>query len=61
MVSYPIKQIFGPVQSILKFETFEEVVDRANNSNYGLGAGVITNDITTALAFVKHVRAGSMW
>ncbi|XP_026732427.1 aldehyde dehydrogenase X, mitochondrial-like [Trichoplusia ni] len=55
------EEIFGPVQSILKFETFEEVVDRANNSNYGLGAGVITNDITTALAFVKHVRAGSMW
>lgn len=55
------EEIFGPVQSILKFETFEEVVDRANDSNYGLGAGVITNDITTALAFVKHVRAGSMW
>jgi len=55
------EEIFGPVQSILKFETFEEVVDRANNSNYGLGAGVVTNDITTALSFVKHVRAGSMW
>lgn len=55
------EEIFGPVQSILKFETFEEVVDRANDSNYGLGAGVITNDITTALAFIKHVRAGSMW
>ncbi|KAH9628703.1 hypothetical protein HF086_003657 [Spodoptera exigua] len=34
------EEIFGPVQSILKFETFEEVVDRANDSNYGLGAGV---------------------
>ncbi|CAH0406876.1 unnamed protein product [Chilo suppressalis] len=55
------EEIFGPVQSILKFETFEEVVDRANDSNYGLGAGVITNDITTALSFIKHVRAGSMW
>ncbi|XP_053612677.1 aldehyde dehydrogenase X, mitochondrial-like [Plodia interpunctella] len=55
------EEIFGPVQSILKFETFEEIVDRANDSNYGLGAGVVTNDIATALAFVKHVRAGSMW
>lgn len=54
-------QIFGPVQSILKFETFDEVVDRANDSNYGLGAGVVTNDITTALSFVKHVRAGTVW
>ncbi|XP_028042330.1 aldehyde dehydrogenase X, mitochondrial-like [Bombyx mandarina] len=55
------EEIFGPVQSILKFETFEEVVDRANDSNYGLGAGVITNDINIALAFVKHVHAGSTW
>ncbi|CAH2108459.1 unnamed protein product [Euphydryas editha] len=55
------EEIFGPVQSILKFETFDEVVDRANDSNYGLGAGVITKDITVALAFVKHVRAGSVW
>lgn len=55
------EEIFGPVQSIHKFETFEEVVDRANDSNYGLGAGVVTNDVNVALAFVKHVRAGSMW
>ncbi|XP_075974915.1 aldehyde dehydrogenase X, mitochondrial-like [Anticarsia gemmatalis] len=55
------EEIFGPVQSILKFDTFEEVVDRANDSNYGLGAGVITNDINIALAFVRHVRAGSVW
>ncbi|XP_047987334.1 aldehyde dehydrogenase X, mitochondrial-like [Leguminivora glycinivorella] len=55
------EEIFGPVQSIHKFETFEEVVDRANNSNYGLGAGVITNDVNVALAFVRHVRAGSLW
>ncbi|KPJ11229.1 Aldehyde dehydrogenase X, mitochondrial [Papilio machaon] len=55
------EEIFGPVQSILKFETFEEVVDRANDSNYGLGAGVITKDFTTAMTFAKHVRAGSVW
>ncbi|XP_063360809.1 aldehyde dehydrogenase X, mitochondrial-like [Cydia amplana] len=55
------EEIFGPVQSIHKFETFEEVVDRANNSNYGLGAGVVTNDVNIALAFVRHVRAGSVW
>lgn len=55
------EEIFGPVQCILKFDTFEEVLDRANNSNYGLGAGVITNDITKALAFAKYARAGSTW
>ncbi|KPI92726.1 Aldehyde dehydrogenase X, mitochondrial [Papilio xuthus] len=55
------EEIFGPVQSIFKFETFDEAVDRANDTNYGLGAGVITNDITTAMAFARHVRAGSVW
>ncbi|CAH2232928.1 jg12431 [Pararge aegeria aegeria] len=55
------EEIFGPVQSILKFETFDEVIDRANDSNYGLAAGVITKDIATALAFMKHIRAGSVW
>ncbi|XP_026483353.1 aldehyde dehydrogenase X, mitochondrial-like isoform X1 [Vanessa tameamea] len=55
------EEIFGPVQSVFKFDTFEEVIDRANDTNYGLGAGVITNDITTALTFAKHVRAGSVW
>ncbi|KAL0881047.1 hypothetical protein ABMA27_002182 [Loxostege sticticalis] len=55
------EEIFGPVQSIFKFNTFEEAVDRANDTNYGLGAGVITNDITRALTFAKHVRSGSVW
>lgn len=55
------EEIFGPVQSILKFETFDEVVDRANDTNYGLAAGIITNDITVAMSFSKHVRAGSIW
>ncbi|XP_026315283.1 aldehyde dehydrogenase X, mitochondrial-like [Hyposmocoma kahamanoa] len=55
------EEIFGPVQSILKFDTFEEVIDRANDTNYGLAAGVITNDITTAMTFAKFVRAGSVW
>ncbi|XP_047530356.1 aldehyde dehydrogenase X, mitochondrial-like [Vanessa atalanta] len=55
------EEIFGPVQSVFKFDTFEEIIDRANDTNYGLGAGVITNDITTALTFAKHVRAGSVW
>lgn len=59
--NFLIFQIFGPVQSILKFDTFEEVIDRANDTNYGLAAGVITNDITTALSFAKLVRAGSVW
>ncbi|CAG4973977.1 unnamed protein product [Parnassius apollo] len=55
------EEIFGPVQSIFKFNTFEEAIERANDTDYGLGAGVITNDITTAMSFAKYVRAGSIW
>ena len=39
------EEIFGPVQSIIKFETAEELVERANATHYGLAAGVITKDI----------------
>ncbi|KOB73827.1 Aldehyde dehydrogenase, partial [Operophtera brumata] len=53
------EEIFGPVQSILKFETLEEVVDRANATNYGLAAGIFTTNINNALQFSKHVEAGT--
>ncbi|XP_013200197.2 aldehyde dehydrogenase 1A1 [Amyelois transitella] len=55
------EEIFGPVQSILKFDTLEEVIDRANDTNYGLAAGIFTTNINTALQFTKHVEAGVVW
>lgn len=55
------EEIFGPVQSILKFETMEEVIERANRTKYGLAAGVITKDINKALTFAQSVEAGSVW
>lgn len=55
------EEIFGPVQSILKFDTMDEVIKRANRTNYGLAAGVITNDINKALEFAQAVEAGSVW
>lgn len=39
------EEIFGPVQSILKFKTVDEVVERANKTMYGLAAGLCTKDI----------------
>lgn len=36
------EEIFGPVMSILKFKDYDEVIERANSTNYGLAAGVIT-------------------
>ncbi len=55
------EEIFGPVMSILKFKTIEEVVQRANASNYGLGAGVFTNSVDKALAVSNGLRAGTVW
>lgn len=55
------EEIFGPVQSILKFETMDEVIERANNTNYGLAAGVLSKDIDKALTFAQAVQAGSVW
>jgi aldehyde dehydrogenase (NAD+) len=55
------EEIFGPVMSILKFRDLDEVVQRANNTNYGLVAGVWTKDIAKAHAIASAVRAGTVW
>ena len=55
------EEIFGPVMSILKFRDLDEVVQRANNTNYGLVAGVWTRDISKAHAIASSVRAGTVW
>uniref|UniRef100_A0A1B0EUA2 Aldehyde dehydrogenase domain-containing protein n=1 Tax=Lutzomyia longipalpis TaxID=7200 RepID=A0A1B0EUA2_LUTLO len=55
------EEIFGPVQSILKFKTLEEVIERSNATNYGLASGIVTNNLNTALVFAQAVQAGSVW
>jgi len=55
------EEIFGPVMQILKFKTIEEVIDRANNTVYGLGAAVFTQDINKALYISNNIRAGTVW
>lgn len=55
------EEIFGPVQQIFKFKTLEEVIERANSTNYGLASGVLTKNIDTALMFAQAVHAGSVW
>ncbi|KAI8499380.1 Retinal dehydrogenase 1 [Branchiostoma belcheri] len=55
------EEIFGPVQSIIKFKSIEEAIDRANNTTYGLAAGVFTKDIDKALTIANSVQAGSVW
>jgi len=55
------EEIFGPVMSIMKFKDVDEVIQRANNSNYGLGAGVVTKDISKALKLANGLRAGTVY
>ena len=55
------EEIFGPVQSIQKFKTIEEVAERSNNSNYGLAASIFTKDLDKAHYLSHALRAGTVW
>jgi aldehyde dehydrogenase (NAD+) len=55
------EEIFGPVQSIMPFDSVDEVIDRANNTMYGLAAAVWTRDIAKATRISNTVRAGTVW
>jgi aldehyde dehydrogenase (NAD+) len=55
------EEIFGPVLSVLTFRTPEEAVEKANNTPYGLSAGVWTEKGSRILAIVKRMRAGVVW
>jgi aldehyde dehydrogenase (NAD+) len=55
------EEIFGPVMSIARFHGVEEAIERANNTIYGLAAGVWTRDIRKATAVANGVRAGTVW
>lgn len=51
-------ELFGPVLSVMKFETEAEVVNKMNDNQYGLSSGVYTKDIGKALRVSKAIRAG---
>uniref|UniRef100_A0A7N8XXQ1 Aldehyde dehydrogenase 9 family, member A1b n=1 Tax=Mastacembelus armatus TaxID=205130 RepID=A0A7N8XXQ1_9TELE len=53
------EEIFGPVMSVLSFETEEEVLQRANDTTMGLAAGVFTRDVKRAHRVVENLKAGS--
>jgi len=55
------EEIFGPVQQILKFKSVDEVVKRANNTSYGLAAGIFTKDIDKVNMLTQSIRAGTVW
>ncbi|MDJ0820992.1 MAG: aldehyde dehydrogenase family protein [Paracoccaceae bacterium] len=55
------EEVFGPVLSVLTFQTFEEAVTLANDAAYGLSAGVWSENVHTCLAFARQVQAGTVW
>lgn len=55
------EEIFGPVMSILRFKDVNEIVQRANKTNYGLAAAVWTRDVAKAHYLAKKIKAGTIW
>ncbi|MGE7836507.1 aldehyde dehydrogenase family protein [Viridibacillus arvi] len=55
------EEIFGPVATVIKFETEEEVIAMANDSEFGLGGGVWTSNLNTALRVARSIETGRMW
>ncbi len=55
------EEIFGPVMSILTYKDEDEVIRRANNTDYGLAAGVLTEDLSRAHRVIHQLQAGICW
>lgn len=55
------EEVFGPVLSIIPFDTEEEAVAIANDTPYGLAAGIWTNDLARTLRMTRELRAGQVW
>ncbi len=55
------EEIFGPVIAAIPFDDVEEVVTRGNGTDFGLGSGVWTRDVTKAHKLARAIKAGSVW
>jgi len=55
------EEIFGPVVSVITFKDEDDLIRQANETIYGLSAGIWTRDITRAHRFAKEIRAGVVW
>ena len=54
-------EMFGPVMSLLAFDTEQEAIERANDSDYGLGSGVFTSNVARAHRVSSKIRSGICW
>jgi aminomuconate-semialdehyde/2-hydroxymuconate-6-semialdehyde dehydrogenase len=55
------EEVFGPVLSVFRFETLDEVVTRANATRFGLSSYIWTANVATGMRFAQNVRAGMCW
>ncbi|WP_243385081.1 aldehyde dehydrogenase family protein [Bacillus kexueae] len=55
------EEIFGPVIAAMPYEDLDDVIARANQSEYGLAAGVWTKDVAKAHYIANHIKAGTIW
>src|SRR6266511_5315519 len=60
-ISIAREEIFGPVLSLLTFDTLDQAIEIANSRMYGLSAGIWTSDINSALVSARRLRAGTVW
>jgi len=55
------EEIFGPVVSVISFKDEDDLIKQANDTIYGLSAGIWTQDITRAHRFAREIKAGVVW
>lgn len=55
------EEVFGPVLSVLTFKTLDEAIDLVNDADYGLSAGVWSENVHTCLEFARRAHAGTVW
>ena len=56
-----LEEVFGPVLTVLTFRTLDEAIALTNDSDYGLSAGIWSNDIHTCLEYARRAEAGTVW
>jgi betaine-aldehyde dehydrogenase len=55
------EEIFGPVATVIRTRDLDEAIELANDSEYGLGASIMTGDLATALRAAEEIKAGTFW
>ena len=55
------EEIFGPVMSVMTWENYEDMLEKANGVEYGLTAAIVTNDLAQAMETADRIEAGYVW